>query len=67
MQESGMDIKETRKALGLTQAQLGEKLGVDHSVVSKMESGDLVVGLRTLLAMEALVTRAAIEAERTAQ
>ena len=53
-----MNIKDTRKALGLTQAELGEKLGVDGSIISKMESGALIVGLRTQLAMEALVTRA---------
>jgi len=53
-----MNIKETRKALGLTQSELGEKLGVDGSIISRMESGALIVGLRTQLAMEALVNRA---------
>lgn len=53
-----MDIKATRKALGLTQAQLAEKLGVDHSTVSRFESGDIEPSERTLLAMEALVLRA---------
>lgn len=49
----------TRKALGLTQAELAAKLGVDHSTVSRIESGDIPLTLRTQLAMEALVTRAA--------
>ncbi len=53
-----MDIKQTRKALGLTQAELGEKLGIDGSVISKMEGGTVPVGPRTVLALEALLTRA---------
>lgn len=53
-----MDIRQTRKALGLTQAQLAEKLGVDHSTVSRFESGEIPLSERTLLAMEALVARA---------
>ena len=53
-----MDIKQARKALGLTQAELGNQLGVDHSVVSKMEGGSLPVGQRTALAIEALLNRA---------
>jgi predicted transcriptional regulator len=54
---AAMNIKETRKILGLTQSELGKKMGVDGSIISKMEKGTLIVGLRTLLAMEALVTR----------
>ena len=53
-----MDIKATRKALGLTQAELAKKLGVDHSTVSRFESGDIPLAERTLLAMEALAARA---------
>lgn len=53
-----MDIQKTRKALGLTQAQLGEKLGLDGSMISKMEGGILPVGPRTELALEALLARA---------
>jgi transcriptional regulator with XRE-family HTH domain len=53
-----MDIRETRKALGLTQAELAEMLGVDHSTVSRLESGIIPLTLRTQLALEALLTRA---------
>lgn len=53
-----MDIKKTRETLGLTQAQLGEKLGLDGSMISKMEGGTLAVGPRTALALEALLARA---------
>ena len=35
----GEAIKETRKKQGLTQEQLGERMGVKKSYVSKMESG----------------------------
>lgn len=53
-----MDIKQARAVLGLTQAQLGEKLGLDGSMISKMEGGTLPVGPRTALAVEALLARA---------
>ena len=52
------EVKQTRETLGLTQAQLGEKLGLDGSMISKMESGTLLVGPRTALALEALLARA---------
>ena len=52
-----MDIKATRKAMGLTQAELAQKLGVDHSTVSRLESGKLIPSDRDLLAMEALLAR----------
>lgn len=35
----GEMIRETRKAKGLTQKELGEKLGISESAVSKYESG----------------------------
>lgn len=35
----GEKIKEQRKALGLTQTELGEKLGVQKNAVSKWETG----------------------------
>jgi len=54
-----MDIRKTRKALGLTQAELAAKLGVDGSTVSRLETGELIPNERTLLAMEAIVARAA--------
>jgi transcriptional regulator with XRE-family HTH domain len=61
MQIRVMDIQKTRKALGLTQSQLGEQLGIHGSMVSKMESGHMIVGLRTILALEALATKAKIK------
>ena len=54
----GMNIKETRKALGLSQTDLAKMLGISGSLLSRMESGEQPVNLRTILAMEALVARA---------
>lgn len=60
-----MDIKATRKAMGLTQAELAEKLGVNHATVSRLESGGIPLSKRTLLAMEALFSQHTTnEAER---
>ena len=59
-----MDIKETRKALGLTQAELGFKLGITGATVSRLESGEIEPSVRDILAIEALVAR--IEKERAA-
>jgi DNA-binding transcriptional regulator YiaG len=37
--ETELDIKEIRRALDMTQAQLGEEVGVDQSTVSNWETG----------------------------
>ena len=50
-------IKQTRKALGATQAELAAMLGLNQSTVSRLESGALDVDARTALALEALATR----------
>lgn len=42
-------IKEARKEKGLTQSELGEKLGVKKAWISKLESGENNVTLDTLL------------------
>ncbi len=41
-------IKELRKSLGLTQSELGEKLGITHSAISKIESGERIPAENTL-------------------
>ncbi|WP_020599874.1 helix-turn-helix domain-containing protein [Spirosoma panaciterrae] len=38
-QKIGQQIREARKAKGLTQKELGEKLGVSESTVNQYESG----------------------------
>ncbi len=52
------EIRQTRKELGATQAQLADMLGINQSTVSRMESGTLEVDPRTALALEALKARA---------
>lgn len=53
-----MDIRKERKALGWTQAQLAEQLGINHSMVSRMESGDIPLNVRTLIALEVIFKKA---------
>jgi UDP-N-acetylglucosamine 1-carboxyvinyltransferase len=44
----GQQIREARKAKGMTQKELGEKLGVSESVVTNYESGKQNLTLETL-------------------
>jgi len=53
-----MDFRETRKALGLSQAELAEKLGVDQGTVSRYETGEIEMNARMELALEALMMKA---------
>ncbi|MGH2346469.1 MAG: helix-turn-helix domain-containing protein, partial [Chloroflexota bacterium] len=48
------DIRALRKSLGLTQAGLGERLGVTNVTVSRWESGTFAPDNRALAALEAL-------------
>lgn len=54
-----MDIRATRKRLGLSQAGLADKLGLTQGTVSRFESGTLPLDERTKLAIEALELKAA--------
>lgn len=53
------DIRENRESLGWTQAQLADQLGVTHATVSRIESGDIPLNIRTLIALEVIFQRAA--------
>jgi transcriptional regulator with XRE-family HTH domain len=53
-----MNIYMERKALGWTQAQLAEQLGVHHSIISRMERQEIPINLRTLIALEVIFKRA---------
>lgn len=53
-----MDIRELRKALNMTQADLAEHLGVDHSAISRYETGAVAPDKRTLIALNAIFERA---------
>ena len=54
-----MDIKALRKELGLTQSQLGDKLGLTQATVSRLESGEIKVDAVMRLALEHLRLKAA--------
>lgn len=45
METTGSRIRDARKALGMTQAELAEKIGVKYSAIHKYETG-LVVNLK---------------------
>jgi HTH-type transcriptional regulator/antitoxin HipB len=47
-QRVGQQIREARKAKGLTQKELGEKLGVSESTVNQYESGKQNLTIDTL-------------------
>jgi transcriptional regulator with XRE-family HTH domain len=49
-----MDFKSTRRALGLSQAELATRLGVTQATISRLETGKQPLDQRTLLAVEAL-------------
>lgn len=50
------NLRDIRRRLGLTQIEMGEKLGLDQSTISRLESGALVIDKRTSLAVQAIVT-----------
>lgn len=50
-------IRDIRRTLGLSQAELGAALGVHQTRISRMETGALPVDARTKLALEALLHR----------
>ena len=58
---SGLVIEEARKALNLTQKQLGELAGVDHSTVSRIERGIINAPARTIKALTDALGRATSE------
>jgi len=54
-EQVGQLIRETRKAKGLTQQELGEKLGVGKTTINKYENGSHNITIETLnRIMEAL-------------
>lgn len=60
------EIREKRISLGLSQSQLGTKLGLHQTTVSRMETGELPVDERTSLALEALLIRDAATQQKAA-
>ena len=49
------DLLSIRKTLGLSQAELADRLGLHQSTISRFENGDLPLDKRTLLAAQALL------------
>jgi HTH-type transcriptional regulator/antitoxin HipB len=41
-------LKERREELGLSRRELGRRVGINHSLISRMETGQQRVSLRTL-------------------
>jgi len=56
------DIQSIRKALGLSQSEMAERLGLHQTTISRFERGDLPTDKRTLLAAELLLSQARGEA-----
>ena len=55
---SGMSkLKDIREALGLSQAEMADRLGVHQSTISRFETVNLPVDKRTMLAAQALLER----------
>jgi transcriptional regulator with XRE-family HTH domain len=57
-----IDIREIRRGLKLSQAELAGKLGLHQATISRFETGDLPVDRRTELALVALKDAAGREA-----
>jgi transcriptional regulator with XRE-family HTH domain len=49
------NITDIRRALGISQAEMAERMGLSQSSISRFESGDLPLDKRTLLAAKALL------------
>ena len=47
----GLAIKRARKALGLTQADLAKKTGIQQRTISKVETGQTTTELKTIYAL----------------
>ncbi len=54
MNEIGRIIKEARKEKGLTQKELGEKLGVSYQMIAQYESGHRKPKIETLKRISAV-------------
>lgn len=52
---SMQNIQDIRKALGLSQSEMADRLGLHQSTISRFETGDLPLDKRTQLAAEALL------------
>ena len=59
------DIITARRSLGLTQAQLAERMNTSQSYIARLENGTVLTTMKTFLRVaEATGTRARFELER---
>lgn len=54
---SSADLRAFRDMLGLTQAELAERIGMHPNSVARMERGELAISARTAAAVRLLVSR----------
>ena len=54
---SSDDLRQLRDMLGLTQAELAERIGMHPNSVARMERGELAISARTAAAVRLLVSR----------
>jgi len=50
-------IADIRKALGLTQAEMADRLGLHQSTICRMERGEVETDKRTMIAAQTLLPR----------
>lgn len=63
---TGDELRSIRLALGLTQSELGERIGVSRTFLGLMERGQKPVGKRTALAVQSAKPGAAVHASSEA-
>lgn len=51
-----MTFREIRKAIGFSQTEMAESLGLHQSTISRLESGEIIPDKRTMLAARALLS-----------
>jgi len=49
-------IADIRKALGISQAEMADALGIHQSTLSRLERGDIPTNKRTLIAAQSLLS-----------
>lgn len=52
------NIRSIRKALGLSQVEMANRLGLHQTTISRFENGELPLDKRTLLAAQLLLSQA---------
>jgi len=61
-----MDIASERKRLGLSQAAIAAKIGVNQATVSRWESGELTPNSRDLIAVKTAIEQLTSDSSQAA-